>query len=322
MASPGSFWISNPCVPTWSQRISAWWGNRTVQILEPGWKPIVRGVPGYTLRRARDTDVHAITELWSRYYSTSSSCVCRIPASFLQERIRSNQWETYLVIQDATGFCVGTIVRRWLQGSVRLQGTAVLPRAAIVDYFCTAPNVRKLGIGRWLLQTLHAQGPTPLPPHFILWEGLQVSIPPTVSAMYWSRKSQVKREGTVIKLDAEGAKGVWNKLILGRDICMEWTATSQPKEMSFWRTSQGDVILWNTFHRSVPEQLWIAVVVAATSAAAVNACAEEKGMPFGILVSSGKFAEGDAWSFDSPFQWVTYNLLTSFCSNEFPMFLL
>ncbi len=320
-----SFWESNPCVPSWSQRLQGWWHEQTVSLLqkEPGWTINITPVLGYQLRRAIVSDALPLTEFWGRYYANSSSCFCAVPVSVIQENIQTQQWEVYVVIQQSTRILVGSVVRRWISSPLHIKDK-VFSKAAIVDFFCTAPSVRKKGIGRWLLGTLQNKGPVPLPPHFILWEGLQVRIPPTVAALYWNRRAAPKGQerGIATQIQGEEAKKVWTTLSKDRDIFMEWpaaTAAAYPKEVSIWRTVFGDIVLWNTYHWHLPETHLIGVVMCASSTAAVNACAEAKGIPFGILVAPGEFAEGNTWSYDSPFQWVTYNLHTSFCSNKFPL---
>jgi hypothetical protein len=321
-SSDGSFWRNNLCVPSWSERVKGWWNEEPIRLLRttPGYSITATPVLGYTLRRGRKDDALPLTEFWGRYYSASRRCMCAVPLKHIQDNIEKNIWEVYVVIQNQTGVLVGSIVRRWLQSPLYVKGK-VFQKAAIVDYFCTAPGVRKRGVGRWLLATLQNTGPVPLPPHLILWEGLQVSIPPTVAALYWNRRVVPKGQerGTVTQLQGEQAREVWNKLVKGRDIFTTWSQTSQPSEVSVWRTEKGDVVLWNTFHWSLPESHCIGVVMAATSGAAVNTCVEAKGIPFGILVAPGEFAEGDSWAFDSHFQWMTYNLQTPFCSSKYPL---
>jgi hypothetical protein len=316
-----SFWTDNPCVPSWSDRIKKWWNEEPIHLLQktPGYKITVTPVLGFTLRKARHDDALPLTEFWGRYYSSSRRCMCAVPVKHIQENIQKNIWEVYIVIQNQTGILVGSIVRRWLQSPLYVKGS-IFPKAAIVDYFCTAPSVRKKGVGRWLLATLQNTGPVPLPPHLILWEGVQVRIPPIVAAFYWNRRAMPKGQerGTATELQGEEAKKVWNTFAKGRDISMVWS-TNPPTEVSVWKTEKGYVVLWNTFHWSLPESHLIGVVMAATNGAAVNACIEAKGIPFGILVAPGEYAEGDAWSFDSHFQWITYNLNTPFCSDKYPL---
>lgn len=329
-----SFWDSNPCVPSWSQRIQGWWNNdESSRILrgEPGWTINVTPVLGYQLRRAVVADALPLSEFWGRYYANSSSCFCAVPVHVIQENIQTQQWEVYVVIQQSTRILVGSVVRRWLVSPLHIKDKT-FNKAAIVDFFCTAPGVRKKGIGRWLLATLQNKGPVPLPPHLILWEGVQVKIPPTVAALYWNRRAAPKGQerGVATQIQGEDAKKVWNTLCKGRDIYMDWPAAAPTaaaavagaavaKEVTIWRTVFGDVVIWNTYHWHLPETHLIGIVLCATNAAAVNACAEAKGMPFGILVAPGEFAEGEKWNYDSPFQWMIYNLITPFCSNQFPV---
>ena len=319
----GGFWASNPCVPSWSDRVQRWWNEEPIRVLRttPGWTVTAVPVLGYRIRRAIESDALPLTEFWGRYYSSSRRCMCAVPMKMIQDNIRTNRWEVYVVIQQSTGILVGSVVRRWFQTPLHIKDTT-FPRAAMIDYFCTAPGVRKRGVGRWLLATLQNTGPVPLPPHLILWEGLQVSVPPAVAAFYWNRRVVVKGQerGVATQLQGEEAKRVWDILRRGRDISTEWPSIAEKvSEVTLWRTPLGDVALWNTFHWHLPEGNLIGVVLCASSPAAVNVCAEAKGIPFGILVSSGEFAEGDTWSYDSHFQWVTYNLSTPFCSTHYPL---
>lgn len=315
-----SFWASNPCVPSWSDRVTSWWNTESIRLLrtEPGWTVTAVPVLGYTLRRAVPTDALPLTEFWGRYYSSSRRCMCAVPVQMIQENIRSNRWEVYVVIQNTTGTLVGSVVRHWFSTPLHIK-QSVFPRAAMIEYFCTAPGVRKRGIGRWLLATLQNTGPVPLPPHLILWEGVQVRVPPTVAGLYWNRRVAIKGQerGIATQIQGEEAKRTWDLLKQDRDIYTEWSGTTS--EVTLWKTALGSVAIWNTFHWHLPEGQLIGVVLCATSPSAVNACAEAKGIPFGILVAPGEYADGDAWSYDSPFQWMTYNLLTPFCSSQCPM---
>ncbi len=319
-SSEGSFWSNNPCVPSWSDRVKGWWNEERIRLLRttPGFTITAVPVLGFTIRRGRKEDALPLTEFWGRYYSSSRRCMCAVPVKHIQDNIEKNIWEVYVVIQNQTGILVGSIVRRWFQSPLRFKGTS-FPKAAMVDFFCTAPGYRKKGIGRWLLATLQNTGPVPLPPHLILWEGVQVKVPPVVAALYWNRRAAQKGQerGVATQLQGDEAKVAWNRLMKAKDIVTEWNAFAT--EVSVWKTETGNVVVWNTFHWSLPESHLIGVVMAATNGAAVNAFVEAKGIPFGILVAPGELAEGDAWAFDSHFQWIAYNLNTPFCSDKYPL---
>jgi GNAT superfamily N-acetyltransferase len=322
MASTGEgFWSNNPCVTTWLQRTQAWWNEEPIRLLrtQPGWTITAVPVLGCTLRRAIKEDALAIAEFWGRYYTNSRRTMCAVPIAHIQSNIETGQWEVYIVVQNATGILLGTVVRRWLTSRLCVKGV-IFPKSAVVDFFCTNPGFRKRGIGRWLLATLQNTGPAPLPPHLILWEGVQFSVPPTVAALYWHRRTaaQGMQQGETQQITGQKAKEAWDTLSRGRDIFTMWPVVT-PTEVSLWSSPFGPVAIWNTFHWSLPDNQRIGIVIGAANPTAVNAVADAKGVPFGILVAPGEFVDGDVWSYDSPFQWMTYNLLTPFCSNQFPL---
>jgi hypothetical protein len=108
----------------------------------------------------------------------------------------------------------------------------------------------------------------------------------------------------------EGEEGlrVWKNLVRGADIWSEKPGS----EITLWKTARGNVAIWNTFHRSVPEGKEIGIVLGADSSEAVNLI----GAPWGVLLSDSSHGEG--WGMDSPFQWIAYNLGVGFISLRFP----
>ena len=102
----------------------------------------------------------------------------------------------------------------------------------------------------------------------------------------------------------------WKMCNKNRDIYSEY---SQSNETVIWKTESGYVVVWNTYHRTIPEAQWIGVILGQSSERAleefIGSC------PFGILVSdTGR----DGWKSDTAFQWISYMLSTGSISTSIP----
>jgi hypothetical protein len=302
-----SFWSNNPCVPSWTDRIGMWWNSHPPKLVEPIKTNLVaQPVSGCRIQKATIQEAKLIEEFLGRYFSVSKSCRCVLPASFISECIQDNSWEVYLVIRNSNQELVGTGVRKWLQ-NVHIKET-FWQQAAIIDYFCVHPAYRKKGVGRWILSTLHNSAPNPLPPHFILWEGVQLKIPPIASGLYYSKKRQVKKVISCEKIQNPNI----NNFFQGKDI---WSSSGKLREVSFYKMPSGVISVWNTFHRSIPDGLAIGIILSG-SQRAIDEFSD--GGPYGVLLTNYAVSEG--WIIDSPYQWVSYNLSGGFLSTDYPSF--
>jgi hypothetical protein len=308
-----SFWKSNPCSPSWISFFQSWASSSPPKLLHPGPSPKIQTtpVPSCILRRATATDIPLIPEFLERYFSPSSSCVCRIPVAALQ----NPNWEIYVVFSNS--ILVGTIVRKWIQ-NLHIHSVK-WPTAAIVDFFCVHPAFKKKGIGRWLLSTLqntptpNAPPNAPLPPHLILWEGLQPSYPPLCIGFYYS-KPILKKENTTQQIPL--TQEIWNSLMKSKSVWSEFS--SQAKEISAWKVSNEILLLSNSFHSSIHGPI---ATILYGSPLAIQQFSESKS-PWGVLLlPSSLFASPPdaSWSLDSPYQWISYNMIVPNLSiGDFP----
>jgi hypothetical protein len=302
-----SFWSKNPCVPSWTERVGMWWNSHPPKLVEPFKTNLfIQPVAGCRIQKATVKEASLIEEFLGRYFSVSKACRCVLPASLISECIQDNSWEVYLVIRESNQELVGTGVRKWLQ-NVHIKQT-FWNQAAIIDYFCVHPAYRKKGVGRWILTTLHNTAPNPLPPHFILWEGVQVKIPPIASGLYYSKKRLIKKSISCEKVIAP------NNPFSGKDI---YSGAGKQREVSFYKVPSGIISVWNTFHRSIPDGLAIGIILTGSQKAIdeFSDCG-----PYGVLLANYAVSEG--WTLDSPYQWVTYNLSGGFLSTDYPCFLI
>jgi hypothetical protein len=313
----GSFWRDNPCAPGWSNRISSWWHEEpphllhTEQYVAP-FQPIL----GFSLIRAKGEHAPQISEFWTRFFVQTSLCKCFVPAEHIQTCILDKSWEVFIVINIQAKEIVGTIVRRWLK-KLHIRDT-VFERAGMADFFCVHPAFRDKGIGRWLLATLHNTVEPPVPPHLILWEGLQIKVPPAVQNTYWVKKRPVMlpiaasmaRKNISCSLITD--KKSWLSCVKGCDI---WTEDGSFREVSMWKLPAGIVAVWNTFHCSMPDGVALGIIMSGNAIAIDQFLAVG---PFGILLSAGCPEGSQGWTRDSSFQFITYNLSTNFMSEKFP----
>lgn len=311
-----SFWKDNPCVPTWSATAIAWWNGAPPKILEP--RPAQRNlvaVPGLSLGRATAPEAPEICEFLGRWFTTSVRARCDLPAPVLAAAITEGRMELWIVRR--AGAIVATLGRRWIR-DVAI-GPARWSRAGIVDYFAVHPAVRRRGVGRWLLATLQASTARPIPPHFILWEGVSIgvgTIPPLAMGRYWVCQAQAQAAASnpsVKRIVEPAAAAAWQALTTNSFL---HSAFDPSGSVSVWATPAGSVAVQDLFHRSVPDGRRMAMIVAASGAAAVAAFAAAS--PWPILL--GDQAWGEDWMADSPFQWIGYNVLAGTVTTAYPCF--
>jgi hypothetical protein len=195
------------------------------------------------------------------------------------------------------------------------------PKAAVIDYFCIHPAYRNKGIGRSLLSLLHNTTTAAgiVPPHLMMWEGIQLSVPPVSAGLFMYKKCSPVGGLQVEKLQgsteaASAAEEAWSGLQRGNQIWSEYDSSAE--ETSIWSSRRGPVAIWNTFHRSVPEGLLIGIVVGG-SVEAIHAFSSASGHPFGILLATWPIGL-DGWQIDSPYQWISYNTHVGFVNTQFP----
>jgi len=201
---------------------------------------------------------------------------------------------------------IGSILRRVIKG-LHIQ-KAVWPTAGIVDFFCLHPAWRKKDLGYQLLASIQNSHTTVPPPHLILWEGLRLDIPPLSIGALWM-KVCVSQGPPARMLKAKEAVDAWNMCTTKMTVWSEYTESS---EVIVWSVKSGIVITWNTFHRSIPDGSPIEIILAYSSKEAVDEYTKQFQ---GILLSDTGF---DGWTFDSPFQWIAYNLTPGFIGTQFP----
>jgi GNAT superfamily N-acetyltransferase len=309
-----SFWKNNTHAPSWSEMVGQVWNQTPPRLLETIHLPRRHPNPnGWFLRRAEVSDLVLLPEFWARWFSISKACRCAITLSHIQKQVLEGKWEVYVCIRFS-GELIGTIVRRWIRGvHVREVSWA---RAGGIDYFCIHPAWRNKGVGRALLAEVHNRTPAPIMPHFIFWEGFTLSVPPLSCGVLYAKQclggsvgvGGSGSGGSQATEEKENRSQIWKSLVRGADIWSEEIGD----EISLWKTVRGYVAIWNTFHRSIPGGAAIGIVIASQSAEAVNLI----GAPWGVLLSDT--SHGADWSFDSPFQWIGYNLGVGFISLQFP----
>jgi hypothetical protein len=196
------------------------------------------------------------------------------------------------------------------------------PKAGVIDYFCIHPAYRNKGIGRSLLSLLHNTTTAAgiVPPHLMMWEGIQLSVPPVSTGLFMYKKCSPVGGLQVEKLQGEASveAEAWTALQRGNQLWSEYDSSAE--ETSIWSSSRGPVAIWNTFHRSVPEGLLIGIVVGCSAQAAADAFSSSSGHPFGILLASWPIGLSgiDGWQIDSPYQWISYNTHLGFVNTQFP----
>jgi len=230
--------------------------------------------------------------------------------------IADKHWDG-LIVLHASGEVIGTALRRNLKNlHVR---EATLPKAAAADYYCIHPAWRKRGIGRAILATYQNTTPAPTPPVLVFWDKPQIKVPPMITGLLLSRKCGTPGISQAIQIkDPARCKAAWLDCVKGVDV---WTEEAG-EEISFWTVPGGTVVVWNSFHRTVPDGGLIGIVLS-RDAKATEALANAKSQ-WGVLLApvrdpfthSYPMAE---WSVNSIFQWVGYNLSVGFMSGVFPV---
>jgi GNAT superfamily N-acetyltransferase len=295
-----SFWKENPMVPTWTNFIIAWWNTHPPKLLSNRIDKPIYNVAECTIRKASIDDIHMLPEFWNNFYSQSQKTKCCIPLDAIQ-----NTWDIWVMIHPTTGI-IGSVVRRWIY-NVHIR-EAFFPKIGAIEYFCVHPAWRKKGIGRRLLWKAQesTQG---IIPHLILWETFQIQIPPISAGMYWIKQCQA---GQGIIADEKEASIAWYMCRKNTDIYSEYTY-SKGKETVVWKTESGYIVVWNTYHRTIPEGQWIGIVLGQSSERALDEFTQS--CPFGILISD---TQRDEWSSSTSFQWISYMLSTGFISTSIP----
>lgn len=324
---PMSFWKHNPCVPTWAGTAHAWWTNAPPRLLEPTPPPPgATSVPGLAMTRglgpAPAPAAVEVAHFWNLWFSASHQARSDIPSAVVAAAITAGRWDIWIVRRTTgTQEIVGTVVRRWIHGLTI--GMARWPRAGVVDFFVVHPAVRGKGVGRWLLNALQAGTPRPVPPHLLLWEGVG-TVPPLAWGQLWSYQRPGPGPGpgpspgpgpeaTVKKcVDPSTQSSHWGSLTRTTFLHSAWDPVTT--ELSLWQTPAGIVAVQDLYHRSVPEGRRMAMIVAATTPAAVAAFAAAS--PWSLLLADRAW---DAhWVRDSPFQWVGYNVLAGTVTTSYP----
>jgi len=269
----------------------------------------IRSLPGLTLRKGNPNDAQLLSEFWERWYTVSSKSRCCIPANLIQENIKKGRWDIWIITRNDTHTVVGSIVRRVIKG-LHIH-KAVWPIAGIVDFFCIHPAWRKKGLGHQLLASIQNSHTTVPPPHLILWEGLRLDIPPLSVGMLWMKQCVQGFNSLkgAVALKGKEAMDAWNMCSAK---VSTWSEYSESAEVTIWSVKSGNVIVWNTFHRSIPDGAQIEVIIGYSSKEAVYDYA--RGFQ-GILLSDTRF---DNWTYDSPFQWIAYNLTPGSIDTAFP----
>lgn len=313
-----SFWSNNSSAPSWTEYIKAKWNNYPPRLLNHQNRIPFTPVPNCILKKASESELVLLPEFLNRYYSVSSSCKCYLPLSHIQNMVRNNSWEVYVVLNNS--LLIGCVIRRWIS-DLSVKGV-IWKKAAIVDYFCVHPAWRKRGIGRWLLQTLQ-NSLQPLPPHLILWEGLNPSYPPLSVGFFWSFRTD-RNQKTISNILPETDPTTYNSFISSEvihskkqsQIFTELRASTQPlfpqggTETQLFRTPYGYILVWDTFHRSIPDGAKIGIIMKG-SEKAIQYFSSSKENPFGILLAthSNPFSFLNGWTLDSPYQWISYNMI-------------
>ena len=314
-----SFWTNNPCVPTWAEFLQSYFYSRPAKLIDP--RPAARVIQafprysGLSMRRATPEDILQLPTLWGRWYSTSKSARCVVPLAHIQKCAAAGKWDILVCVKDNVEV-VGTLVRRWIEGLHMRE--VRWPKAGVIDYFCIHPAYRNKGIGRSLLSLLHNTTTAAgiVPPHLMMWEGIQLSVPPVSAGLFMYKKCSPVGGLQVEKLESAAAREVWTGLQRGNQLWSEYDSSAG--ETSVWSSPSGPVAIWNTFHRSVPEGLLIGIVVGGGSAAeAADSLSSASGHPFGILLATWPLRM-DGWQIDSPYEWISYNTHVGFINTQVP----
>jgi GNAT superfamily N-acetyltransferase len=313
----GSFWKENPSTPTWLGTIESWYNSHPSKLIELN-SPIQKiNLPqGFALRHATPEDIDQLPEFWSRFFSPpqSSSTRCIVPLLHIRNMVSKGVWTLLVIVKLGynSSEVIGSLVRRWIKGLH--MGEVTWQKAGMIDYFCIHPAYRKKGIGRTLLSCMHNITERPIPPHLMLLEGIQVSIPPISADLYLSVQTAGQTAGRITEVAEEDRQRIW-KLCVKGNVWSEY----EGNETKIWKTASGYVAIWNTFHYSIPGGLRIGQIVGYTGEAFQDAAGTvEHG--YGILLMSGlSCLREEGWKIDSPYQIIAYNTQSRFLGG-FPGF--
>lgn len=325
-----SFWKNNSCVPSWIDFLKSYLYSQPARLIDP--RPAQRSIApfprgsGLIMRRATPEDIAQLPEFWGRWYSVSKAARCVTPLEYIQKA----SWDILVCVKgDST--VVGSLVRRWVVGLHMRE--VRWPKAGLIDYFCIHPAYRSKGVGRALLSLLHNITMPVITPQLMMWEGLQPTIPPISAGLFMYKKcpasassssstsqEQQQQQQQARKLTGAEASSVWLKMQQGNQVWNDYSETGE--ETSIWDLGEGrgQIAIWNTFHRSVPEGLLIGIIVGSTASAS---SASSASLPFGILLMPSSIHNtwalgGEGWAIDSPYQWVSYNTQFGTINTQFP----
>jgi GNAT superfamily N-acetyltransferase len=293
-----SFWKDNPCSPTWQGFLDSWMHGYPSKLVEP--RPPNQKIslpPGLSLRYATPSDLEQLPEFWTRYFSSATRCI--VPLLHIQKMVSVNLWNI-IVISDAHGFIVGSLVRRWIK-KVHMK-EVLWQKLGIIEYFCIHPRYRKRGIGRALLSCIHNVTERPIPPHLMLLEGIQVRIPPICAGVYVSKRCQGNLQGILVK---EDLPSIWKKCVKGGI----WSEYTESFETTIWKMPSGYIAIWNTFHYAIPDGARIGIIVGYSVQKAVEEATQTTTHGYGVVLMPTLNLE---WTLDSPFQWLAYNMTAGF----------
>jgi len=303
----GSFWKNNPSSPTWFGTIESWaksYPSKLIDLHSPIRK--ISLPPGMTIREARPEDIEQLPEFWSRFFSASARCI--LPLLHIRNMVSKGVWTVLVIVKE--GNVIGTLVRRWIKGLHMEEVT--WQKAGVIDYFCIHPAYRNKGIGRTLLSCIQNITERPIPPHLMLLEGVQLSIPPISADLYFSIHTgqTTGHTGQTSQIQEVDGESVWKLCVKG----LLWS-DYQGHETKIWKTASGYVAILNTFHYSIPGGLRIGQIIGYTGQGFQDAArTAEHG--YGILLMSGFSGmislREHGWKIDSPYQFIGYNIQSKF----------
>ena len=296
------FWTNNPCSPTWFSLAISWLTGHppTLLNIDPPMIPI-HSIRGCTFAKATHEDVAQLSEFWESWFSTSR---CTVPQSKIRSAFEKGIWDIF-VARDGNQV-IGSIVRRWIHGLHVKE--AYIPRAGIIDFLCVHPAWKSKGIGRSLISIAQNACPRPFPPHLMLWESYIPTNAPTVMGSYWLRECVV---GERQRITEDQERMIWNKMKEGRPI---WSEYTRSEDIHIYPAADGAVVIWNSWHRRVPQGDYIGIVLACSSQAAMTEYI--KCSPFGVLLGDTQY---EGWSSNGGFQWGLYNMNTGFIDRRMPL---
>lgn len=297
-----SFWTNNPCCPSWTGLFSSYITSHPPILLQAHPPPSpLHPISGCTFGRATEEDISQLPSFWEKWFSTGTSRCC-IPYQRIRRSLDAGTWDIYVVRRDRQ--VIGTLVRRWITG-FHVKG-AYMPKAGIIDFFCVHPAWKRKGVGRTLLFLIHNATVRPMPPHLMFWESYLPTIPPSIAGIYWKKECVLGKRDS---LPEERERQVWTSLAGKRAIRSEYRRC---EDILTYEMRGGAVIIWNTWHRRIPQGDSIGIVLASTgSMDELYECS-----PFGLLLADRQY---EGWEFNGAFQWGMYNMNTGFITTEFPL---